>query len=103
VCAEFVINNSLQESVKDTPFSLNYGMQPLTPVSANVPLVPSTHDFVKGIKGAVRRTKQELQVAQNCMAQRVNAHPRSLQFNPGDMTLPSTKKLRTARILWKFK
>ena len=31
--AEFAINNSWQESVKNTPFFLNYGMHPLTPVA----------------------------------------------------------------------
>jgi hypothetical protein len=92
-CAEFAINNSWQESVKNTPFFLNYGMHPLTPVSASLPrLVPIAHDFVEGIEGAVRRAKQELQAAQNCMAQRVNAHRR--EFNRGDLVLLSTKNLR---------
>eukprot|EP00983_Pelagomonas_calceolata_P013063 417718-Pelagomonas_calceolata.AAC.1 len=36
-CAEFAINNSWQESMKNTPFFLNYGMHPLTPVSLSLP------------------------------------------------------------------
>ena len=56
--------------------------------------MPSAHDFEKGIEGAVRRAKQELQAAQNRMAQRVNAHRRELEFNPGDIVLLSTKNLR---------
>jgi hypothetical protein len=48
---------------------------------------------VEGIEGAVRRAKQELQAAQNRMAQRVNAHRRELEFNPGDQVLLSTKNL----------
>ena len=56
--------------------------------------MPSAHDFEKGIEGAVRRAKQELQAAQNRMAQRMNAHRRELEFNPGDLVLLSTKNLR---------
>jgi predicted glycoside hydrolase/deacetylase ChbG (UPF0249 family) len=33
-------------------------------------LAPSAHDLMEGIEGAVRRSKQDLQAAQNCMAQR---------------------------------
>jgi hypothetical protein len=70
-------------------------MHPLTPVLASLPrLVPNAHDFVEGFEGAVRRAKQELQAAQNRMAQRVNAHCRELKFNPGDLVLLSTKNLR---------
>ena len=35
-----------------------------------------------------------MQAAQNRMAQRVNAHRRELEFNPGDLVLLSTKNLR---------
>ena len=77
-CAEFAINNSWQESVMNTHFFFTYGMHPLTPVSASLPrLVPTAHSFVEGIEGAVRRAKQG---AHNCMAQRVNAHCRELEF-----------------------
>ena len=94
-CADFAINNSWQTSVRNTPFLLNYGMHPLTPVSASLPrLVPGAYDFVEGIEGAVRRAKQELQAAQNRMAQRVNAHRRESEFNPGVLVLLSTKNLR---------
>ena len=49
---------------------------------------------MEGIEGAVRRANQDLQAAQNRMAQRVNAHRRELEFNPGDLVLLSTKNLR---------
>jgi hypothetical protein len=43
-------------------------MHPLTPVSASLPrFVPSAHDFLEGIEGAVRRVKQDLQAAQSRM------------------------------------
>jgi len=94
-CAKFVNNKLWQVSIKNSPFFLNYGMHPLTPVSASLPrLEPSIQDFVEGIEEAVRRTKQEVLAAQNRMAQRVNAHCRELAFNPGDLALLSTKNLR---------
>jgi hypothetical protein len=65
-CAEFAINNSWHKSIKNTPFFLKCGMHLLTPISAILPrLVPSAHDLVEGIEGAVRRAKQ---AAQNRMA-----------------------------------
>ena len=61
-------------SANNTPFFLNYyGMHTLTQASASLPrLVPDT--FVERIEETVRRAKQELLAAQNCTAQRVNAH-----------------------------
>ena len=80
-CAKFVNNKLWQVSIKNSPFFLNYGMHPLTPVSASLPrLEPSIQDFVEGIEEAVRRTKQEVLAAQNRMAQRVNAHRRELEL-----------------------
>ena len=58
-------------------------------------LMSSAHDFVEGIKGTVRRAKQELPAAQTRITQRANAHCRELgKFNPKDLVLLSTKKLR---------
>ena len=97
-CAEFAINNSWQEAVKNTPFFLNYGMHPLVPASVSLPrTVPSAHDFVEGIERAVRRAKQELQAAQSRMAARVNAHRREVVYSPGDQVLLSTKKSQATR------
>eukprot|EP00983_Pelagomonas_calceolata_P018041 566113-Pelagomonas_calceolata.AAC.1 len=50
VCAEFAINNSWQESVKNTPFYLNFRQHPLTPASLQLPRsVPMAADFAEGI------------------------------------------------------
>jgi hypothetical protein len=57
-CAEIAINSSWQESIKNTPFFLNYGMHPLTPGPMTLPrTVPHAHDFVEGIEKAVRKAK----------------------------------------------
>ena len=49
-CAEFAINNSWQETEKNTPFFLNYGQHPLTPATKQLPsTVPKAADFAEGI------------------------------------------------------
>ena len=55
--AEFSYNNSKQKSTQETPFFLNYGMHPVTPLDrvVNVPIdtdVAATTDFLKTIKKA---------------------------------------------------
>ncbi|CAL8469368.1 g8909 [Coccomyxa elongata] len=37
--AEFAINNAYQESIRTTPFMLNYGQNPLTPASLRIPRI----------------------------------------------------------------
>ena len=51
--AEFAINNSYQESIKTTPFRLNTGRDPRTPLSwtLHVPSkVPAVEDFIKALQ-----------------------------------------------------
>eukprot|EP00983_Pelagomonas_calceolata_P035847 1121741-Pelagomonas_calceolata.AAC.1 len=48
--AEFAINNSYQESIKTTPFRLNYGRDPQIPLSWAIrkpSKVPAVEDFTK--------------------------------------------------------
>lgn len=98
-CVEFAINNSWQESVKNTPFFLNYGMHPLTPVSMSLPrTVPRAHDFVQGIERAVKRAKQALQSAQDRMRNREDPRRRVVTFQPGERVLLSTKNLRNPQV-----
>ena len=37
--AEFALNNAYQESIKTSPFMLNYGQNPLTPASLRIPRI----------------------------------------------------------------
>ena len=48
---EFAINNSWQESTKETPFFLNYGHHPLTPIqlSNGSVTVPKANTFVQNM------------------------------------------------------
>ncbi|KAJ9532677.1 hypothetical protein QJQ45_010761 [Haematococcus lacustris] len=48
-CAEFAVNNSWQESIQNTPFFVNFGQSPVTPVLLDLPAgrVPSAQAFTK--------------------------------------------------------
>jgi hypothetical protein len=63
---EFAINNAYQESIGTTPFFLNYGQHPLTPVSAKHDSnVPAAVQFSLGVQAAVREARQALLAAQS--------------------------------------
>ena len=65
--AEYAINNSYQESVRNTPFRLNNGRNPHTPLSWGLKIpskVPAVEDFVKQLKDNLQRAKEALQAAQ---------------------------------------
>ncbi|KAJ9534604.1 hypothetical protein QJQ45_002896 [Haematococcus lacustris] len=65
---EFAINNSWHETVRNSPFFLNYGQHPLTPAVMDLPRkVPKAAEFVEGIEKAVRKAKHCWRVAQQRM------------------------------------
>jgi hypothetical protein len=71
---EFAINNSVHTGTKETPFFLNYGVHPLTPLSLQSPAerakaskVPAAAKFTADMQAAVARAKQCLQGAQDRM------------------------------------
>jgi hypothetical protein len=92
--AEFAINNSYQESVGNTPFFLNYGQHPLTPVSVkHDSAVPAAKQFSLGVQAAVREAKQLLAAAQDRQKALANAGRRDVVFAPDDMVWLNTKNL----------
>ena len=65
-CAEFAMNNAVSTSTRDTPFRLNYGQDPLTPLSIEVDTrLPAARDFVRDMTESLREAKHALQVAQD--------------------------------------
>ena len=64
-CAEFAINNAYSESIKTTPFRLNYGQNPLTPLNLELESnMPYVRDFVREMKDTLLRAKKAIQAAQ---------------------------------------
>jgi hypothetical protein len=94
---EFAINNSWQESVKATPFYLNYGQHPLTPAVVDLPRrVPAAHEFTRGIENAVRDAKRHMAEAQERMKARENPKRRAVEYKAGDLVMLSTQHLTKA-------
>ncbi|KAJ9520826.1 hypothetical protein QJQ45_014026 [Haematococcus lacustris] len=92
---EFAINNAWQESVRSTPFYLNYGYHPRLAELLDLPQkVPQAHDFVKGMKKAVEQARQCLARAQKRMKSYQDNKRREVLYLPGDMVLLSTQNMR---------
>jgi hypothetical protein len=91
---EFAINNAHQESTGNTPFFLNYGQHPLTPVSAKLnSMVPAALQFTVGIHAALREAKELLAAAQDRQKAFANTGRRDMVFAPDDMVWLNTKNL----------
>ena len=102
-CAEFAINNSFVEGIGATPFYLNMGWNPRTPIQVHLAELHKTHDrvlsspraadFVSDLQTRVSKARQLLLAAQQRMRERVNAHRTPKAFEVGDEVLLSTKNL----------
>ncbi|NCU37062.1 hypothetical protein EOM75_13760, partial [Candidatus Falkowbacteria bacterium] len=90
-CAEFAVNNSWCESTGNTPFYLNYGQHPLSPVTAELDVrVPDAGDHAKRIEEAVALAKRKLADARNRMKQYADKKRRDISFQVGQQVLIST-------------
>jgi hypothetical protein len=82
--AEYAINNSYQESIRNTPFWLNDGRNPHTPLSwwLNIPSrVPAVEDFVKQLKDNLQSAKEALQAAQQRQKHYADRKRGSVEFS----------------------
>ena len=63
--AEFACNNAWHESIRTTPFWLNSGQQPYTPISMGLDSdVPLAKSFMRDIQVAVREAKHYMEMVQ---------------------------------------
>lgn len=102
---EFAINNSKHASSQCTPFYLNYGRHPLTPLSAMVPQkreaildglgAPAVTRFVRKMQDALQEAQKCLKAAQDRMKQ-VADRKRGADpgFTEGSEVLLSTKNIK---------
>ena len=93
--AEFAYNNAWHESVRNTPFVLNYGEHPLTPASCLTrgSKVPSAKAAADLVHQAMTVAKACLQSAQQRQKAYADLHRRDVQFGMGDHVLLSTRNL----------
>jgi hypothetical protein len=95
--AEFAINNSYQESVKETPFMLNYGFHPNTPLSLLVEQnsnVPAAKSLVQRIADGIARARVMMRAAQDRYKAYADRKRIDTRFVVGDEVMLSVTNLR---------
>jgi DNA polymerase IIIc chi subunit len=95
--AEFAINNSYQESVKETPFMLNYGRHPNTPVSMLIEhnsKVPAAKSLVQQIADGIARAKECMKAAQDRYKAYADKSRVDCRFTVGQQVMLHTKNIR---------
>jgi hypothetical protein len=94
--AEFAVNNAWQEAVRATPFELNYGHHPNTPV--NVIVQENSKDavakaFVDRIAEGIQRACACVEVVQQPYKQYADSGRIDVRFEVGDEVMLSAKNL----------
>jgi len=98
-CAEFAINNSYQESIKNTPFRLNYGRDPRTPMAWTLKTphqsskLPTVEQLVADLKNNLARAKSALVAAQQRQKHYADTQRRHEEFAEGDQVMLSSRNL----------
>jgi hypothetical protein len=93
---EFSINNSHNDSIGCTPFFLNYGFNPRTPVTFDLKNSheQSSKDFLINLKQLEKHALQCLQRSQEYMRTQFNKHHKFKEFAVGDYVLLKTTHLK---------
>jgi len=92
--AEFAYNNSKQASTGYTPFELDTGRHPITPMTLNnTSNVVAADDFVKHWKHVIKITQDHLMEAQDKQQKYANQHRRHEEFEVGTKVLLNSKNI----------
>ena len=98
--AEFAVNNAVQDSRRHTPFYINYGFHPRTPLSVDIPATtgknPAALAWLSQQRQALKRARECLEAAQASMKARADKSRRDVHFAVGDKVLLNTKHLKQA-------
>jgi hypothetical protein len=94
--AEFAVNNSVNQSTRQTPFYLNYGEHPRTPLDlqATKSTVPAAKLLCDTIQGNLRAARTCLQQAQQRMSTVANKKRRDVTYRVGDKVMLNTRNIR---------
>ena len=101
---EFAYNNSKQASTGHSPFYLNYGQHPTTPMSLGLPdatpktRTPAVDAFLERMAACAKAARVNLEKAQEQQRRGANTRRRELSFDVGDQVMLSTRNLGPAFI-----
>eukprot|EP00983_Pelagomonas_calceolata_P131695 1161802-Pelagomonas_calceolata.AAC.15 len=89
------------EAVRSTPFFLNYGQHPSTPVSGDLlRFVHLAQDFTEGFAKAVRETKECSGQARRKIVEYAKRLRREVRYEPEEPAMLNTKNLQGSRGGW---
>jgi len=94
--AEFAVNNAVNASMTFTPFFLNYGEHPPTPLTCEISSTksPAADELAEQIKGSVLLAQRYLKDAQARQSKHANKRRTPLSLKVGDKVLVSTRNFR---------
>jgi hypothetical protein len=93
--AEFAVNNAFNSSVGNTPFFLNYGKHPRTPLMLEMDIpVPAAATMADAIATALSSAKLKLHAAQQRQKAYADRHRKHIEFVPGQYVLLASKNLK---------
>jgi Reverse transcriptase (RNA-dependent DNA polymerase)/RNase H-like domain found in reverse transcriptase/Integrase zinc binding domain/Chromo (CHRromatin Organisation MOdifier) domain/Retroviral aspartyl protease len=94
--AEFAVNNSFNQSTKTTPFYLNYGEHPQTPLDLQLrqETNPAAKSLCERVQENMRVARLNLQQAQQRMTTCANKQRRDVTYAQGDEVMLNTKNIR---------
>jgi hypothetical protein len=100
--AEFAVNNAYHDSIKSTPFFLNFGRHPRVPGHPDFPSkVPEAQGVERRLRELWARAKECLQAAASRQKAYVDARRTSVEFAVGEQVLLSTRYARPKNVLGK--
>jgi hypothetical protein len=92
--AEFAVNNAWQASVRNTPFMLNSGQHPLTPVTLDTDThVPAAKAYTTQLREAVILARKCLEAAQHRQKAFADKRRRDVSYSVGEAVLLNTKNI----------
>ena len=93
---EFAVKNAYQDSIRTTPFLLNYGQNPRVAAQAfsKVKNCPSAEKMTVQMQQDLQAAKECLKRAQQRQKEYANSHRRELEFDVGDKVYLSTKNIK---------
>jgi hypothetical protein len=93
-CAEFAINNAFNHTTGSTPFRLNAGQDPLTPLSIEAETrVPAAADFVTEMHDSLQQARVALLAAQERQKAYFDKGRRPQEFSAGQKVLLKSSNL----------